>query len=113
MTTLLGQHEEAILLGEGQRPEQHAVHDAEHGRVGTDGECQRQDPGGREPRTLAEGPDRVAEVGEESVHHSYLRATIGSTFVARRAGRKHATSATSRSSAVTAPKVSASVGCTS
>src|SRR5437660_9723515 len=38
LAALLGQHEEAILLGERQRAEQHAVHDAENGGVGSDGE---------------------------------------------------------------------------
>src|SRR6266576_281390 len=68
LAALLSQHEQPILLGKGQRPEQHTVHDAEHGGVGADGECQGQDPSGREAGTLAERPDRVAEVLEHCIH---------------------------------------------
>src|SRR5207247_10219857 len=56
LTALLAQHEEAILLGEGQRAEQDAVHNAEDCGVGPDGERQGQDRGRREPGTPAEGP---------------------------------------------------------
>src|SRR5436305_1209993 len=86
LAALLGQHEQPILLGEGQRAKQHAVHHAEHGGVGADGECQGQDRRGREAGTLAEGPDRIPEVSEQSVHHSARRATVGSVATARRTG---------------------------
>src|SRR5439155_1370928 len=86
LAALLGQHEQPILLGEGQRAKQHAVHHAEHGGVGADGECQGQDRRGREAGTLAERPHRVAEVGEDGVHHSARRATVGSVATARRTG---------------------------
>ncbi len=102
LAILLGQHEQPILLGERQRPEQHSVHDTENGGVGADGEGQGQDRRRREPGTPAEGPHGVAEVGEEGVDHSYLRAFPGSTRLAIRAGRKLAMSAT-RASTPAAP----------
>ena len=68
-------------------PKQHSVHDGEHGHVRADTECQREHDAERETGALRQGAQGVAEVGEQGVHHSYLRATIGSTFVARRAGR--------------------------
>src|ERR1700730_1258824 len=43
-------------------------------------------------------------------HHSYLSATNGSTFVARRAGMKHASNATTINTKVTATNVGLSVG---
>src|SRR5262247_511554 len=45
-------------------------------------------------------------------HHSHRNATIGSTFVARRAGIQQASSATSASSKATPTNVNGSVGLT-
>lgn len=44
--------------------------------------------------------------------YSYLSATIGSTFVARQAGRRHAISTVPASTSVTSPNVTGSVGLT-
>src|SRR6058998_1655181 len=44
--------------------------------------------------------------------HSYLSASIGSTFAARRAGSQQAVNATATSRPVTAANVNGSVGCT-
>ena len=71
----------------GQIAEHDGVQDAEDRDVRADPEGERQDDGGGERRALGERAYRVAQVLRERVDHSYLRATIGSTFAARRAGR--------------------------
>src|SRR5712664_728729 len=55
---------------------------------------------------------RVVPSSIRSGRHSWRSATMGSTCIARRAGTKHASSATSRSRIVTPPNVSGSVGVT-
>src|SRR5207245_2808792 len=52
----------------------------------------------------------VAKVLQQRVHHSYLRATIGSTRAARREGMKLATTVTPSSATVTNPKTRGSCG---
>ena len=50
-----------------------------------------------------------AVTGSPGASHSYLKAIIGSTFVARRAGMKQARSAAAASTDATPPKTSGSV----
>lgn len=50
--------------------------------------------------------------GEPGAHHSLRSATIGSTFVARRAGRNDANSPTTMMTAETLAKVTKSVAAT-
>jgi hypothetical protein len=50
--------------------------------------------------------------GPQQLRYSYLSATRGSTLVARRAGIRHATKATSSKTIGTATKVAMSVGVT-
>ena len=59
---------EAIRVRVGQRIQQHAVHDAEDGRVRADAECQGDDHGQGEDRTGDEGSDGVANVPDDSSH---------------------------------------------
>src|SRR5262245_34758599 len=56
--------------------------------------------------------DRKMEDRKISAPHSHLKATIGSTFAARRAGIRHASSATSASNKGMPTKVSGSVSLT-
>ena len=58
--------DEAVLVLVDQRPQQHAADDAEHGGVGADAEREGDDDGEREPFDPGQGPERVAEIGEEA-----------------------------------------------
>src|SRR5207248_8610659 len=98
---------------QGRRPKQHPVHDREHGDVRPDAQRQREDHTQRETRAARELTRGVAQVGEESVYHSCLRATSGSTFVARRAGSQLARRVAARRSSATAASVTGSRGPTS
>jgi hypothetical protein len=51
----------------GGRPEQHAVHDAEHRGVRADTEAEREDHGGGESGLGAQASDRVAKILDEGV----------------------------------------------
>jgi hypothetical protein len=57
-----------LWLREGQRPQQHPVHHAEHRAVGADAQRQRQHRRQREARTLTKDAQRVARILEEAVH---------------------------------------------
>lgn len=57
-------HDEALRVGEWNRPEQHAVDDAEDGRGHTDAQRQRQDGGGGKAGTAPEQTDGIAKVLE-------------------------------------------------
>src|SRR5438876_1113001 len=109
-----GEHDldEPVRSGVRQRLEQHGVDRAEDGRVGTGAEREGEHSDQREAGALGEGADGVAQVLEERVHHSYLRATIGSTCAARRAGSQQASRATPANTAATPAKVSGSVALT-
>src|ERR1051326_7114628 len=121
-------HDEALCVGIRQRPKQNYIDDAEDRRVRADAQRQCDDGNGREARSLQEISCSVTNITEKRIHnhtlvkisscrstglnYSYRSATIGSTFVARRAGTKQATSATIVSSAAVTPNVSGSLGCT-
>src|SRR6266571_1728621 len=107
-----GEHDldEPVRSGVRQRLEQHGVDCAEDGRVGTDAEREGEHSDQREAGALGEGADGVAQILEERVHHSYLKATIGSTPAARREGTKLASTVTPSSATVTNPKTSGSCG---
>src|SRR5439155_9179986 len=92
-----------------QRTQHDAVQDGENDGGSADAQPQSQHRNKREQRRALQRPQRITEVLEDGVHHSFLNAIIGSTCAARRAGSQVAASATSASSAVTATKVSGSV----
>ena len=69
-----------------QRPEQHAIHHREDRRGCADAERQGGDRDRGPPRARAQRAPGVPEVARDG-HHSLLRASAGSTRVARRAGR--------------------------
>src|SRR5881396_872195 len=96
-----------------QRTQHDAVQDGENDRGSADAQPQSQHRNKREQRRALQRPQRITEVLEDGVHHSFLNAIIGSTRAARRAGSHVAASATSASSAVTVTKVNGSVGRTS
>ena len=64
--------DQAIRIGVGQRTQQKGVGDAENGGIGSDGEGQRDNRGGRKGGRLAQPARGVAEIGE---HHFSLRVT--------------------------------------
>src|SRR2546425_10485376 len=102
--------EEAVRSRVRQRLEEHGVHRAEDGGVGADTEGEREHGHGGEAGALRERADGKTEILEERVHHSYLKATIGSTRAARREGTKLASTVTPSSTTVTNPKTSGSCG---
>ena len=65
---LVVDRDQPIGVVEGQGPEEHRVHDAEDGGVGSDAERQRDDRDEREAGSLDEGAPGDPEVGEESGH---------------------------------------------
>ena len=72
-TDCLGAIDPVHLVGHLQqrrRPEEHAIDEREHRRVGADPERERQDDGGREGGLRAEAAKRVAQVLEEGVKHT-------------------------------------------
>ena len=60
--------QQAIRLGIGQRPQDHAVDDGEHRGGNADAEGHGQDRGERESGAAAQGPDRLAQVVENAFH---------------------------------------------
>ena len=62
---LVHHFDQAFLLRVRQRPQQHAVHDAEHGGGGADAEGEREDGHDRERGSAPQGARRVAEVAKE------------------------------------------------
>src|SRR6185503_5069394 len=101
-----------ILVG--QWPKQHRVDDTEDRRVRADTQGQSDDRNEANARVLQQHAHAVTQILEESVHgfYSYLSATIGSTFAARRAGIQHASKATTASSKGTAANVNGSTALT-
>src|SRR5437879_2855871 len=89
-------------------PEEQPVHDAEHRAIRPDTEPQRQHRGQRQRGASSQRAYRVAQVLHERVDHSYLRATIGSIFVARQAGTRQARADPSVSSPMTPAYVAGS-----
>ncbi len=85
-----GEHDELIGIVDRQALQQHLVGDREDRGVRADAECEREHDDGGEAWVLGEQPNGVANVLDnlchQRCHHSYLSATSGSTFVARRAG---------------------------
>src|SRR5204863_541119 len=79
-------------------------------RIGADAEGQCEHGDAREAGALRERAHSVAKVLQQRVHHSYLRATIGSTRAARREGTKLASAVTPSSTTVTNPKTRGSCG---
>ena len=65
---VLPNHDQAVRPSVGQRAQQHAVHDAEDGGVGTNSEAQRQDHRRGEPGILENGPHGVPQVLSELCH---------------------------------------------
>src|SRR2546422_5162233 len=86
------------------------MHQRENRTGRADAQRQRQHDAEREAGVLHERADRVPEILEQRVHHSYLRATIGSTRAARREGSQQASTATAARITGTATKVARSVG---
>ena len=112
LAVLLRQHEQPILVWERQGAEQHPVHHAEDRGGRPDAEGQREHRNEGEAGGSPQRPERVPQVLEQRVHHSARKAIIGSTCVARRAGTKHASTATA-TSAIAAPAIASGlVGCT-
>ena len=68
----LAQVHDAVGLGVGQRPQQHAVDDAEDGGVGADAEAERQDEGEREPRHAGQRAQREADVVDHGTPRSWM-----------------------------------------
>ncbi len=85
-----------------QRPQEHRVHGGEDGGGGTerDGEREHRHRGGA--GALAQHAHRELQVLKQRIHHSALKATAGSTRVARRAGSQLANTATAPRSAAMA-----------
>ena len=101
-----GDPDQALLVAESERLQENRVdHTEDRGRR-ADAERQRQDRGDGKARRAAQAADGEAQVLDERLHgHSALRAAIGSTRAARRAGRPLATTATTASSRLMAAKV--------
>ena len=57
-----GDPDQAMRIGKGQRPQQDAVHQAEHRGVGADAKCQRDRGHGGETGILAQQPGAIAHV---------------------------------------------------
>lgn len=74
--------------------------------------CQTPERSGRRYASTATLPPAGHESRDGLRGHSLRRATIGSTFVARRAGRNEASSPTMMSTPETLPKVTKSVAVT-
>src|SRR5512146_157855 len=112
--------------------EQQRIHYTEHGGIGANAQGQRQHRHCGEAGALTEHAQAVAKIVQQSFHislkslwvphlcrfcesgirYSYLSATMGSTFVARRAGIKLASSADATSTAATTINVHGSRGLT-
>ena len=109
-----GDADDAVGLVEGQRAQEHAIDHAEDGRVRADAERERDDGDQREARVLEEGANRVPEIVQHALTtfcgHSVRSATIGSTFIARRAGTYDAMMAERMSRTVDAAIARRSVG---
>ena len=58
--------DDAVGLGNGQRPQQHGVDDGEDGGVGAQADGERQDDGGAEARVLDEQPELARDVAHDS-----------------------------------------------
>ncbi len=70
---LFPQHHDTAGLAEWQRLQNECVDDAEHGRVGTDAQSERDHGHDSESRTADEDSNGVAQVLNEVVHQSYSR----------------------------------------
>src|SRR5438876_3069145 len=77
-----------LWIFEWQRPQQRGIDHAENRRVGSYAQSQCQHCDCSKPRRLTDHAQRIANVLYQSVHYSYLSATMGSTLAARRAGMK-------------------------
>jgi hypothetical protein len=66
----LAQYNEPLGLAVGERPEQHAVHDAEDRGVGADAEREREHDRDREGRRLAQAAQAVADVLRQALERS-------------------------------------------
>src|SRR5947207_1759889 len=86
------------------------MHQGENRSGRADAERQRQHDAEREAGVRREPAQRVAEIVDQRVHYSYLKATIGSTRAARREGTKLASAVTPSSTTVTNPKTRGSCG---
>src|SRR2546421_1925253 len=86
------------------------MHQRENRSGRANAQRQRQQDAEREAGVLGERAQRVPEILEQRVHHSYLKATIGSTRAARREGSQQASTATAARITGTATKVARSVG---
>src|SRR6185437_12801404 len=130
LAALAHQHQ-LLQVRERKRMEQERVHHAEDSGISADAEGQGEHRHGGKTRALAQHAQAVAKIVQQGLHaspqithplqraqrghpnpHSYLSATIGSTLVARRAGRKLASSAAATSTTATVAKVNGSRGLT-
>ncbi len=59
--------DDALRVGDGKRAQEHRVHDAEDGGVGSDAQSKREDGGEGEAGTLAHGAQAEAEIAEEAI----------------------------------------------
>src|SRR5205809_5537139 len=96
-----------------QRTQHDAVQDGENDGGSADAQPQSQHRNKREQRRALQRPQRITEVLEDGVHHSFLNAIIGSTRAARRAGRYAASAATAQSTRAAMRYASGCVDCTS
>src|SRR5262245_41942142 len=92
-----------------QRPEQHAVDDAEHRCRRPDAERECQDADQCEAGIANQRADREAEIPNDRFHHSLLSTVAGSRRNARRPGIRHAANATVTSSTTAVPRITGSV----
>ena len=60
--------EESAGVVIGEWSQEHPVHDAEHGDVRANSECESEDGGDRQARTVDQDPDRIANVLKKPVH---------------------------------------------
>src|SRR5262249_3923049 len=137
----LDQQDELRWIAEGQRPQQHRVHDGEDRGVGADAEREREDGDGREARPREQRPHGIANVAHEAIMqcgilnaacgirnflpsysafrishsaslYSCRSTTIGSTVLARRAGSQAATAATASITNAPVERMRGSAGAT-
>src|SRR5262249_27856910 len=90
-----------LMWHERIRPNQNSFDPTEHRGVGSNTECEAKNCQDGKARTASKHPEAEAKVLEKRLHlvnYSARSAIIGSTFNARRAGKKHASNAIDRSS---------------
>src|SRR5262249_44982993 len=98
------------------RANQNSFDPTEHRGVGSDAECEAKQRKNGKSRTAPKHPEAEAKILEKRLHlvrHSDRNASIGSTRVARRAGKKQARSAAAASITLETRRANGSLGLTS